>query len=146
MDYNEFIALNRGLRGIPAKKNPGTRFGVGTDACAIHGRYGAQVALLQSPILRTAPSPYIEKETFRGPPVDKPHTRSSAVKNGCLRVSASLRLKIPALPSFSSRTSVEKNPCSVFIRVHPCLSVFGNREDVGPTSDFWTAPHKLMTH
>jgi len=38
------------------------------------------------------------------------------------------RLKIPALPSFSL-TSVEKNPCSVFIRVCSGSPVFENRQD-----------------
>src|SRR5579864_2870968 len=80
MDYDEFIALSRGLRSIPENKNPGTWIGVGTDASAFHGRPGARVALLQSPILRAAPLSYIGKEIFRECPVDKPHTRPSAVK------------------------------------------------------------------
>jgi hypothetical protein len=74
MDYPEFFALRRGLRSIPEKKNPGTQIDVGMDASAFHGRHGAQVALLQSPILRTAQTPYIGKANFRGLPVDKPHT------------------------------------------------------------------------
>jgi hypothetical protein len=81
MDYDEFIALNRGLRSIPEKKNPGTQIDVGMDASAFHGQHGAQVALLQSPILRAARSPYIGTENFRGPPVDKPHTRNPRLKN-----------------------------------------------------------------
>jgi hypothetical protein len=80
MDYNEFIALNRGLHSIPEKKNPGTQIDVGMDASAFHGRHSAQVALLQSPILRAAQSPYIGTENFRGPPVDKPHTCPSVVE------------------------------------------------------------------
>src|SRR5207302_5861809 len=81
MDYAEFIALSRGLRRLPEKKNPGAhQIGAGTDASAFHGRFGAQVALLQSPILRTAQSPYTKTQDFRGLPVDKPHTRPSAVK------------------------------------------------------------------
>ena len=79
MDYDEFIALNRGLRSIPEKKNPGTQIDVGMDASAFHGQHGAQVALLQSPILRAAQSTYIGTENFREPPVDKPHTRPSVV-------------------------------------------------------------------
>src|SRR6266545_4899393 len=53
------------------------RSGPGTDASAIHGRLGAQVALLQSPILPTANLPYTKRRNFRGLPVDKPHTRVS---------------------------------------------------------------------
>src|SRR5579871_1022386 len=80
MDYREFIALNRGLRSILEKKNPGTQIDVGMDASAFHGQHGAQVALLQSPILRAAQSFYIGTENFRGPPVDKPHTRHPRLK------------------------------------------------------------------
>jgi hypothetical protein len=58
MDLLEFIALSRGLRSMPELKNPGPNNGVGTDASAIHGRLGAQVALLQSPIL-----PIVNKNT-----------------------------------------------------------------------------------
>jgi hypothetical protein len=75
MEYSEFDALARGLRSIPEKKNPGARICAGTDASAIHGRLGAQVALLQSPILPAANLPYIKKQNFRGLPVDKTHTR-----------------------------------------------------------------------
>src|ERR1019366_9058105 len=81
MDYAEFNALSRGLRSIPANKNPGTRISAGTDASAIHGRLGAQVALLQSPILPAADLPYTEKRSFPGFPVDKPHTRGSRLKS-----------------------------------------------------------------
>src|SRR5438445_8494174 len=87
MDYAEFIALSRGLRRLPEKKNPGAhQIGAGTDASAFHGRFGAQVALLQSPILRTAQSPYTKTQDFRGLPVDKPHTRPSAVKFNFSRI------------------------------------------------------------
>src|SRR5260370_16625755 len=75
MDYDEFNALNHGLRSIWGKQNPGTKIGAGTDASAIHGRLGAQVALLQSPILPAVSLPYIKRGNFRGLPVDKPHTR-----------------------------------------------------------------------
>src|ERR1035441_618315 len=80
MDYAEFNALSRGLRSIPANKNPGTRISAGTDASAIHGRLSAQVALLQSPILPAADLPYTEKRSFPGFPVDKPHTRGSRLR------------------------------------------------------------------
>src|SRR5258706_13053698 len=79
MDYNEFSALTRGLRSIPESKTPGPKIGAGTDASAIHGRLSAQVALLQSPILSAAKSPYTKRKSFRGLPVDKPHTRPLAV-------------------------------------------------------------------
>ena len=38
------------------------------------GELGAQVALLQSPILPAANSLYIQNQNFPGLPVDKPHT------------------------------------------------------------------------
>jgi hypothetical protein len=76
MIMDEFIALDRGLlkhrseviswRCLTAAP--------GSDASAIHGRLGARVALLQSPILPAAGSLYPEKEIFRNLPVDKPHT------------------------------------------------------------------------
>src|SRR5258708_5555722 len=66
MDYDEFNALSHGLRSIPGKKNPGTQIGAGTDASAIHGRLGAQVALLQSPILPAVSSLYVKEEIFEG--------------------------------------------------------------------------------
>ena len=75
MDYAEFNALNHGLRSIP--ESPGARSEAGADASAIHGRSGAQVALLQSPILPTAEPGYMKKENFRIVSVDKPHTRPS---------------------------------------------------------------------
>ncbi len=60
---------------IPKNKTPGSKpNGAGMDASAIHGRPGAQVALLQSPILPAVSSPYIKRGNFRGLPVDKPHT------------------------------------------------------------------------
>src|SRR5437773_8894004 len=81
MAYAEFNALNRGLRSIPEKKNPSPRIGAGANASAIHGRLGAQVALLQSPILPAASPPYTKRKNFRALLVDKPHTRKLAVKN-----------------------------------------------------------------
>ena len=76
MVKGEFIALDRGLL-----KHPSTVMSwrcltaaPGSDASAIHGRLGARVALLQSPILPAAILPYPEKEPFRNLPVDKPHT------------------------------------------------------------------------
>jgi hypothetical protein len=77
MKKNEFNALSRGLRPIPENKNPGASTGAGTDASAIHGRRGAQVALLQSPILPAASPSYKKRKPFPGFPVDKPHTRIS---------------------------------------------------------------------
>src|SRR3954447_26733259 len=79
MNCNEFNALNRGLRSIRETKNPGAKSGAGTDASAFHGRPGARVALLQSPILPAAITFYRKKRTVRGLPIDKPHTRGSRV-------------------------------------------------------------------
>src|ERR1044071_9367789 len=80
MDYAEFNALIRGLRSIRDRKNPGSRIRAGTDASAFHGRLGAQVALLQSPILPTASSLYIKKRNSRALAIDKPHTCPSVVE------------------------------------------------------------------
>jgi hypothetical protein len=75
MAYDEFIAWNRGLLKHPAKliSRHCLTATPGVDASAIHGRLGARVALLQSPILSPAVSPYSNKDIFRNP-VDKPHT------------------------------------------------------------------------
>src|SRR6476661_9024722 len=57
-------------------------------------RLSAQVALLQSPILSVANTPYFNTQNYRGLPVDKPHTRGSAVQAGvhsCEHVPYSLR-------------------------------------------------------
>jgi hypothetical protein len=80
MDYDEFNALTRGLRNSRDTKNPGAKSGAGTDASAFHGRPGAQVALLQSPILPAVTTLYRKKRIVRGLPIDKPHTRLSRFK------------------------------------------------------------------
>src|ERR1017187_801589 len=78
MIKDEFIALVRGLLKHPSEVISWRcrQAAPGADASAIHGRLGAQVALLQSPILPAASSLYPEKELFRNLPVDKPHTRN----------------------------------------------------------------------
>src|SRR6266516_5243364 len=69
---------------IPKNKTHGSKpNGAGMDASASHGLPGAQVALLQSPILPTVSLRYIGKTNFRAPPVDKPHTRLLASISGC---------------------------------------------------------------
>src|SRR6516162_4996226 len=80
MDYREFNALDRGCRGIPKTKIPVPLIGTGRDAFAIHGWSGAQVALLQSPILPTVNPPYTQKGNVPVLPVDKTHTCPSVVK------------------------------------------------------------------
>jgi hypothetical protein len=77
MIKNEFVALDRGLPKHPSEIISWRCLTTapGADASAIHGRLGARVALLQSPILPAACSLYPEKEIFRNLPVDKPHTR-----------------------------------------------------------------------
>src|SRR5579859_7632205 len=80
MDYQEFNALHRGCAAFLKRKIPAPTLGAGTDASAIHGRSGAQVALLQSPILPTVGSPYLNNRNFREPLLDKTHTCSSVVK------------------------------------------------------------------
>jgi len=71
MIKDEFIALDRGLL-----KHPSTviswrcrQAAPGSDASAIHGRLGAQVALLQSPILPAAVLLYPGKDQggFKNP-------------------------------------------------------------------------------
>src|SRR6266567_8560094 len=76
MVYDEFIALDRGLLRHPARALPRRHLKAapGVDASAIHGRLGAQAALLQSPILPAARSRYTSNKTFQNFPVDKPHT------------------------------------------------------------------------
>jgi len=78
MVKDEFIALDRGLLKHPSAIIPWRRLTAapGADASAIHGRLGARVALLQSPILPATWVLYPEKEIFRNLPVDKPHTRN----------------------------------------------------------------------
>jgi hypothetical protein len=43
------------------------------------GKLSAQVALLQSPILSAAQTPYSKKQNFPWLSIDKPHTRRLAV-------------------------------------------------------------------
>ncbi len=76
MVYDEFIAGNRGLLRHPAtaRSRRYRQAAPGTDASAIHGRLGAQVALLQSPILPAANLSYFRKTRLASIPVDKPHT------------------------------------------------------------------------
>src|SRR6266446_384673 len=77
MAYDEFIALDRGLlrhrsKAISRRCRKATP---GADASAIHGRLGARVALLQSPILPVVSLSYYKNRNFQTNPVDKPHTR-----------------------------------------------------------------------
>jgi hypothetical protein len=66
-------------RKLPAPGHPEP----GVDATAIHGRLGAQVALLQSPILPTAWSAYILGQDLQNLSIDKPHTRVWRVWRAC---------------------------------------------------------------
>src|SRR2546423_15715045 len=111
MDYDKFNALTRGLRSIPEKKNPGATIGAGTDASAFHGRLGAQVALLQSPILPAVSSPYTKRRNFRGLPVDKPHTCQFVVSPSLCCRSAPLRLGV--LSAFALKFTLNRSlfPC-----------------------------------
>jgi len=69
-------------RGIPKELlAPAVRWRQALDASAIHGRLGAQVALLQSPILPDACSPYNKRPNFRDFPLTKPHTRRLVFQN-----------------------------------------------------------------
>ena len=45
------------------------------------GRLGAQVALLQSPILPTAGTRYVKNSIFEKVPIDKPHTGNPWLKS-----------------------------------------------------------------
>jgi len=84
-------------RALLKNKTPGARTsGPGMNASAFHGRQGAQVALLQSPILPTARSLYIRNQIFRGP-VDKPHTCRLAV---CICSASDTLTRIPKMISF----------------------------------------------
>ena len=64
-DNKEFNALAMDCAGIQKNKNPGAKMSTGTDASAIQGRPGAQVALLQSPILPVVSLPYCENRIFK---------------------------------------------------------------------------------
>lgn len=58
-DTIEFFALDHGLQNIPQAKLPTPSYlRSGGNDSAIHGRLGARVALLQSPILPTAVAVY----------------------------------------------------------------------------------------
>ena len=85
MNRIEFIALNRGLLRHPAKtiSRRHRQAAPGADASAIHGRLGARVALLQSPILPAARSSYSKEKVFRSIPVDNTHTRLRCVSGEC---------------------------------------------------------------
>ena len=63
------------------KTTPAATQGLLPKQCILQctGKLGAQVALLQSPILPVAKALYIQNQNLRGPPVDKPHTRRLAV-------------------------------------------------------------------
>jgi hypothetical protein len=76
MGYDEFIALGRGLLRHPAKaiSRRHRQAAPGADASAIHGRLGARVALLQSPILSAANPPYPQQTESCNVPVDNTHT------------------------------------------------------------------------
>jgi hypothetical protein len=77
MIKNEFIALDRGLLKHPSEVISWCCLTAapGADASAIHGRLGARVALLQSPILPAASSLYHKEADIRKIQFDKPHTR-----------------------------------------------------------------------
>src|SRR6266478_4914927 len=68
------LVLRHPARALPRRH---LKAAPGVDASAIHGRLGAQAALLQSPILPAARSRYTSNKTFQNVPVDKPHTRVS---------------------------------------------------------------------
>jgi len=62
-------------------KTPAATHGLLPEQCILQctGELGAQVALLQSPILPAAKISYSINQNLRGLPVDKPHTRPLAV-------------------------------------------------------------------
>ena len=61
--------------GVKIESGSNGKAAAGTMHSAMHGQLGAQVALLQSPILPAVSSSYHKIRNFRGLPVDKPHTR-----------------------------------------------------------------------
>ena len=85
MKNDEFIALAPGLLRHPAKAiSRHHREAVpGVDASAFQGRLGAQVALLQSPILPAANPAYPQQREFYNLPVDNTHTRLPCVCGEC---------------------------------------------------------------
>ena len=70
MGWLEFNALTMACEAVP-KENAQRQNGLapGADASAIHGRLGAQVALLQSPILPTAAHSRLTRKNFKISPL-----------------------------------------------------------------------------
>jgi len=66
--------------GVKIESGSNGKAAAGTMHSAMHGQLGAQVALLQSPILPAVSSSYLKTRNFRGLPVDKPHTCSLWLK------------------------------------------------------------------
>ncbi len=77
MKNDEFIALTPGLlrHHTRAISRHHRQAAPGADASAFQGRLGAQVALLQSPILPAANPAYPQQREFYNLPVDNTHTR-----------------------------------------------------------------------
>src|ERR1035438_9712059 len=77
MKNDEFIALTPGLLRHPARaiSRHHRQAAPGADASAFQGRLGAQVALLQSPILPAANPAYPQQRESYNLPVDNTHTR-----------------------------------------------------------------------
>jgi hypothetical protein len=73
MGCSEFFALAMVAHASFKRKVPGSRIRPepGRDAFAIHGRLGAQVALLQSPILPAAMKLYTPLGDFKTPHLTK---------------------------------------------------------------------------
>ena len=134
----EFTASDRGLLRHPSPRRSRRRRKAtpGPDASAIHGQLGAQVALLQSPILPAAVLNYHKYKNFHCYPVDKPHTRIIAAKEPCGRLRPH-----PHETSRAIRTSH-----SVFTRRGRGPSAHGQnfpRTATGPSVAAPSPPHTL---
>jgi hypothetical protein len=92
-------------------------FGPEADASAIHGRLGAQVALLQSLILPAAHNSSSRRLKNKYP-VDKPHTRSFAVASASLDLPKQPAQDIPRADFLELRLGFREEQLDVVIPPH----------------------------
>ena len=140
----EFFALAMACTGIRKGQNSRLKLrtrgpGREPDAFAIHGRLGAQVALLQSLILPTAMITYHKRRNFSGGPVDKPH----------ICISWSSLCRHSAMPSggASSPGNPPQAPCAssaILIPLPP--SPPSDSYSLSPIACFKYLPVKLAAH
>jgi hypothetical protein len=136
MKNDEFIALTPGLLRHPARviSRRHRQAAPGADASAFQGRLGAQVALLQSPILPAANPAYPQQREFYNLPVDNTHTRLLWGSGGA-GYERAVRDTVPLIPPKPAKNRVTLCKChspkwlrdphgaAPGICVHQCSSV-----------------------